>query len=216
MFLVGLTGGIGSGKSLASRRFAERGVTVIDADQISREAVEPGQPALAELTERFGQGILRSDGSLNRQTLADLAFASDEARTELEAITHPHIVARLDARLAEIQTSVGADHIVILEHPLLIETGQHARVDQVVVVLAGERVRMRRLIDIRGMAETDARARLSAQTTDEVRRAVATYVLDNDGSPDQLVAAVDEVYDQLVAAARDRTVSASQTPPPSR
>ena len=216
MFLVGLTGGIGSGKSLASRRFVERGATVIDADQISREVVEPGQPALAELADRFGPSILRSDGTLNRQTLADLAFASDEAHSELEAITHPHIAARLDARLAEAQASVGADHIVILEHPLLIETGQHARVDQVVVVLAGERVRMRRLIDIRGMAETDARARLSAQTTDEVRRAVATYVLDNDGSPDQLVAAVDEVYDQLVAAARDRTDSASQTPPPSR
>jgi dephospho-CoA kinase len=203
VFLVGLTGGIGSGKSTVARRFAARGWPVVDADEVAREIVEPGEPTLADLAARFGAEVLREDGSLDRPALARVAFADDAARADLDRLTHPRIAARIAERLAILGAEQADDGslIAVVDHPLLIETGQAGRFDAVVVVLAPEEVRVARLTD-RGLDEADARARMRAQTDDDRRRAVATHVIDNDGELADLEAAVAEVADRIQEAAR--------------
>lgn len=202
MFLVGLTGGIGSGKSTVADRCAARGWPVVDADAIAREIVEPGEPALTELAERFGERVLDADGALDRPALARLAFADAEGRAALDAITHPRIAERLTARIVGLRDALDPPEVVVLDHPLLVESDVSARVDAVVVVLADEEVRVRRLVDQRGLDEADARARIRAQTDDATRRAVADHVLVNDADRATLATATDALLDRLEVSAR--------------
>jgi dephospho-CoA kinase len=203
VYLVAVTGGIGSGKSTVSARFAERGCPVIDADRVAREVVEPGQPALTELAERFGEGVIRADGSLDRAAMASIVFADPEARAELERITHPRVAARMAERIADLDAEPGARHerVVVIDHPLLVETGQAGRFDAVVVVLAPDPVRLQRLADERGMDPDDVRARIAVQATDAQRRAVATHVVDNSGDLAGLLAQVDRIHADILERA---------------
>lgn len=202
MYLIGLTGGIGSGKSTVAARLAAHGCDVIDADAVAREVVEPGEPALAELAERFGPEVLHEDGTLNRPALAARAFTDDRARADLESITHPRVAARIAEWIATLAARAPQGQLIVVDHPLLVETGQQRRFDAVVVVLADVELRVKRLIDERGLTEEDVRARIRIQASDEQRRAVATHVIENDGTPEELHAAVDALYAELTEAAR--------------
>lgn len=201
MYLVAVTGGIGSGKSTVTARFAERGCPVIDADRVAREVVEPGEPALAELAERFGDEVIRSDGSLDRAALAAVVFVDGDARADLERITHPRVAARMAERIAELNAEPDArpHRVVVVDHPLLVETAQWGRFDAVVVVLAPESVRLQRLADERGMDPEDVRARIAVQASDAERRAVATHVVDNSGDLASLLAQADRIHADLLA-----------------
>jgi dephospho-CoA kinase len=206
VYLVGLTGGIGSGKSTAAERFATLGAPVINADVVAREIVEPGEPALADLAERFGSGILLPDGRLDRNALADIAFRDPEARADLERLTHPHVAGRIAHRIAGLLAGWDrpGPRLVIVDHPLLIETGEVTRFDAVVVVLVPAEERIRRLVEHRGLREADVRARIAVQTDDESRRRAATHVLTNTGTIEDLHRQVDEVHEALVAGASTR------------
>nr|WP_317891444.1 dephospho-CoA kinase [Saccharopolyspora pogona] len=191
---MGLSGGIGSGKSTVARRLVERGAVLVDSDVLAREVVQPGTPGLTELVERFGDDILDSGGALNRPALAAKVFGDSDARADLNAITHPKIRELTAARIAQAPT----DAVVVHDVPLLVEAGYAANYHLVVIVGAPEPVRVRRLID-RGLAEDDARARIAAQATDEQRRAVADVWLDNSGSVEEINAQVDALWqDRLV------------------
>lgn len=190
---VGLTGGIGSGKSTVSARLAERGAVVVDYDVLAREAVEPGTPALRAIAERFGTDVLAPDGSLDRPRLGSIVFADESARRDLEAITHPAIRDLAAQRVA----AASDDAVVVHDHPLLVEMGMAAACDVVVVVDVDPEVQVRRLVEQRGMSESDARARLAAQASRAERLAAADEVLDNSGSPEDLRAAVDALWERL-------------------
>ncbi len=192
MLRVGLTGGIGAGKSTVADRLAEHGAVVIDADRIAREVVEPGTDGLAELVAEFGRGILTPDGALDRTALAAQAFADDAARARLNAVLHP----RIGARTAELMDTAPADAIVVHDVPLLVEGGLAPTYHLVVVVDADEEVRVRRLAETRGMTGDDARARIAAQATTAQRRAAADVWLDNGGERDAVLRAVDELWNQ--------------------
>jgi dephospho-CoA kinase len=200
VLLVALTGGLGSGKSTVARLLAEHGAAVLDADAIARAVVEPGRPALGALVERFGAEILQADGSLDRAALAAAAFADDDSRRALEAITHPVIVAEMNQRIAEQPQEA----VVVLEIQLLAETwDQRIRdYDAVVAVEAPEALRLERAV-ARGMSRDDAERRLAAQATDTERRAIATHVIANDGDVASLEQAVDRLWPDLLAL-RDR------------
>lgn len=196
---VGLTGGIGSGKSTVAGLLADRGAVVIDADAIAREVVEVGEPALEQITERFGDEVLQEDGSLDRAALAGIVFADAGERRALEAITHPAIGARIAQRYAEIagrDADRGTDTMVVLDHPLLVETGVHDHQDRVIVVVAGEDLRVERLVG-RGLEAEDARVRMRSQLTDDERRAVADHVVDNNGDLASLAVQVDGLWSAL-------------------
>ncbi len=195
MLRIGLTGGIGSGKSTAAARFAELGALVIDADTIAREVVEPGTPGLDRVVSRFGPAVLRPDGSLDRPALAGLVFDDAEALAALNAIVHPLVAARR----AELMAAAGPDAVVVSDVPLLVETGMAGEFDAVVVVEAPLDQRLARLA-ARGLAESEARARIARQASDEQRRAVATVLLDNSGSRQQLARQVDAAWQRLVPA----------------
>jgi dephospho-CoA kinase len=203
VYLVGLTGGIGSGKSTAAARFADLGVPVIDADLVAREIVERGEPTLADLAARFGAAVLQADGRLDRQALADIVFRDPAARADLDRLTHPRIAGRIAERIAEL--GAGWDRpgppMAIVDHPLLIETGQAGRFDAVVVVLVPVEERVRRLVEQRGLQEEDARARIAIQADDDARRTVATHVLTNAGTVEELHRQVDAVYELLATEA---------------
>ena len=192
--MVGLTGGIGSGKSAVAARLAAHGAVVIDADRLAREVVAAGTEGLADVVAAFGPDVLASDGGLDRPALAGRVFGDDAARRRLEAIVHP----RVRARTAELVAAAPPDAIVVNDVPLLVEAGLAAAYEVVVVVLADEATRVARLVRDRGMAEEEAYARIRAQATDEQRRAVADMVITNDGSLDDLAARVDEVWAELV------------------
>jgi dephospho-CoA kinase len=206
MYLVGLTGGIGSGKSTVAARLAAHGVPVVDADQVAREIVEPGELALADLVSHFGDGILTPAGALDRPALARLAFADDEQRAALDAIMHPRIHERIVARVTEHLERRAT--LVVVDHPLLLETGQAETFDAVVVVLAPEDVRVRRLVELRGLDEEDVRARLRAQTDDETRRRLADHVVENAGAVEDLRRATDALLDELREAAARKATNA--------
>jgi dephospho-CoA kinase len=178
---VGLTGGIGSGKSTVAQLFAGLGAYVIDADAIAREVVSAGSEGLAELVAAFGPEILTDDGALDRQTLASLVFADESARARLNAITHP----RIAARTAELMAALPDDAVVIHDVPLLAELGLQGAYDLVVVVDAPDALRVARLVE-RGLSEDDAQARIAAQASREQRLAIADVVIDNGGSLDSL------------------------------
>ena len=181
MHVVGLTGGIGSGKSSLAREFAALGVPVVDADLVARRCVERGTAGLSAIVERFGSGVLQPDGSLDRSALAAIVFADAAARLDLEAITHPCIREGISADLARHRGAAVPPSLVIIEHPLLVESGEHARVDSVIVVETPLEQRIVRLITDRGMEESDVRARIAAQVDDVARRRVADHVVVNDG-----------------------------------
>jgi len=193
---IGLTGGIGSGKSTVSALLAERGAVVIDSDRIAREVVAPGTPGLAAVVEAFGDGVLAADGQLDRPALAAIVFADQEARRRLDGIVHPLV----RARAVEMAAAAAPGAVVVNDVPLLVETGQAASYDLVLVVEAHADIRVSRLLQ-RGLPEADARARMAAQATDEERRAVADVVLDNSGTPEQLRAQVERFWAERVGPA---------------
>ena len=194
MLLIGLTGGIGSGKSTVSRLLVERGAVLVDADLLAREVVEPGTPGLAAVVEAFGDRVLTPNGALDRAALAAIVFADPEARGRLDGIVHPLV----RQRAAELVAAASADAVVVQDVPLLVETGQAASFDLVLVVEADPAIRVARLVQ-RGLTEVDARARIAAQASDEQRRAVADVVLDNSGSLEHLAEQVDRFWAERVA-----------------
>jgi dephospho-CoA kinase len=193
---IGLTGGIGSGKSTVSALLAQRGAVVVDADRIAREVLEPGTPGLAQVVDAFGEAVLATDGSLDRQALAAIVFADPDARAELDGIVHPLV----RARTAELVAAVPEGSVVVNDVPLLVETGQQGSYDLVLVVAADPETRVSRLVH-RGLTAEDARARIAAQASDEQRRAVADVVLDNSGTREQLAEQVDRFWTERVASA---------------
>jgi dephospho-CoA kinase len=193
--MIGLTGGIGSGKSTVATLLAARGARLVDADRIAREVVGPGTPGLAAVVEAFGDGVLTSEGALDRSALAAVVFADPAARARLDGIVHPLV----RARAAEMVAQARPDSVVVQDVPLLVETGQAASFDLVLVVEADAETRVRRLVQ-RGLTEEDARARIAAQATDEQRRAVADVVLDNTGTIEDLTAQVERFWSERVLA----------------
>lgn len=194
MLRIGLSGGIGAGKSSVSKTFAEYGAVIVDGDVIAREVVEPGTPGLASLVEAFGEGILQADGALDRPALASIAFSDDDKRKTLNGIVHPLV----GERRAELIEAAAPDAVIIEDIPLLVESGMAPLFPLVIIVHADEEVRVRRLIDHRGFSEQDARARIKAQATEEQRRAVADVWLDNTGTPQALVQKSHELWQQRI------------------
>ena len=197
MKIIGLTGGIGSGKSTVAQLLVQEGWVLVDADRIARDIVEPGQPALAELADAFGEDILQADGTLDRGLLASRAFTSREKTDLLNSITHPRIQEETQARF-EAARQGGAD-FVVYDMPLLVDKGLHNDMDATIVVDVDVEERVRRLVEYRGLEESDARRRIAAQIPDDVRRAAADFVIDSNGPRDKLDAQVAEVAGKLRA-----------------
>ena len=196
MLRVGLSGGIGSGKSTVARALARRGAVVVDADAIAREVVEPGQPGLAAVVDRFGAGVLDGDGRLDRPALAAMVFDDAAARADLNAIVHPLVALESARRMA----AAPPGSVIVLDVPLLVEAARKGY-DVVVIVEAPEDVRLERLV-VRGMGRDDARRRMAAQASDGERRRVADVVLDNSGSPEDLETQIESLWTQLNASLR--------------
>ncbi|MFH8631687.1 dephospho-CoA kinase [Streptomyces lydicus] len=196
MVKVGLTGGIGAGKSEVSRLLASYGAVVVDADKIAREVVEPGTPGLAAVVEEFGEDVLTPDGTLDRPKLGGIVFNDPEKLKALNAIVHPLV----GARSAELEASAGPDAVVVHDVPLLTENGLAPLYDTVVVVDAAPQTQLDRLVRLRGMAEDEAKSRMAAQATREQRLAIADLVIDNDGPLEALEPQVRAVWERLQAA----------------
>ncbi|MEZ7007001.1 dephospho-CoA kinase [Streptomyces sp. AD55] len=201
MLTVGLTGGIGAGKSEVSRLLVEYGAVLVDADRIAREVVEPGTPGLAAVVEAFGDGVLTEDGRLDRPKLGSLVFADPERLAVLNGIVHPLV----GARSRELEAAAPRDAVVVHDVPLLTENGLAPLYDVVVVVDTDPATQLDRLVRLRGMTEEDARARMNAQAGREERRAVADIVIDNDVPLDELRRRVREVWDELARRAHPTT-----------
>lgn len=199
MLLVGLTGGIGSGKSTVSRMLADRGAVVFDADRLAREAVAAGTPGFSAVVDRFGHEIVGPDGELDRKSLADVVFADEDMRRDLEAIVHPEVRRRL---VEGVQAHLDSDRVVVFDSPLLVESGQQGYVQLLVVVTAPERMQIARLEADRGMREDEVRARMSAQMPLEEKAEVADVVLDNEGSLEELEGQVERLWRDLEPRAR--------------
>ena len=196
---LGLTGGIGSGKSTVATMFEEKGAVIIDADAISRELMEPGQETLKKVVAVFGEKILHKDGHLNRAQLATLIFSDSTQRETLNSIVHPAVRHRAqELRKVALETQ-GKDAVIIEDIPLLTETGQASRFDGVIVVYADEAVRLNRLISSRGLSESDAISRMKAQATDDERARIATWIIDNSGELNETEHQVDKIL-RLVQA----------------
>jgi dephospho-CoA kinase len=190
MLRVGLSGGIGSGKSTVAARLRKLGAVVIDADQLAREVVEPGTPGLAQVVQAFGSQILAADGSLDRAALGRIVFRDDDDRRELSGILHPLI----GQRTGELMAAAGEDAIVVHDVPLLVEGKLAPAYHLVVIVWAPEALRVQRLVESRGMDEDDAWSRVRAQASDEERRAVADVWIDNSGTPEETIAQADACW----------------------
>lgn len=201
MLLVGLTGGIGSGKSTVARMLAARGAVVLDADAFARDAVAAGTPGFRAVVKRFGAEVVGPDGELDRRGLAAIAFADDQARRDLEAIVHPQVRRRL---LRSIGAHADADDIVVIDSPLLVEADQGGSVQLLVVVTAPEEAQLERLAAGRGMSERDVRARMAAQMPLEEKAAKADVVLDNGGDLQDLERQVERLWRDLEARVRAR------------
>lgn len=193
MITVGLTGGIGSGKSTVADLLSSYGAVIIDADVLAREAVAPGSAGMERVLAEFGAEVLGSDGSLDRARLGSLVFADADRRAALNAIVHPYVRARSEALMAAAPT----DAVVVQVVPLLVENGLQGGYDVVVVVDVSPETQLHRLVDTRGMSESDARARMGAQSSREARLAAADVVVPNDGDLEALRAAVDALWAQL-------------------
>jgi dephospho-CoA kinase len=194
VLLVGLTGGIGSGKSTVARLLEKRGAVVFDADLLAREAVEPGTPGHAAVIERFGADVLAPGGELDREALASIVFADPAARRDLEQIVHPE-VRRLFAEGSEAYR--GTDRVVVFSAPLLVETGMHTAFEVLVVVSATVATQIERLMRQRGMSEPSIRARIDAQAPLEDKAAAADFLVDNEGSLDELESQVEQLWNDL-------------------
>ena len=200
MYLIALTGGIAAGKSVIGARLAELGAVHIDADELAREVVEPGEPALTRITEEFGPTVIGVDGALDRSALAAIVFSDPAKRALLNAITHPAVRARAKKLMAEA-VARNPSAVVVYDVPLLIETGPVEGYDLVVVAMASETVRLRRLTEMRGMSLDEARGRIAAQATDEQRRAVADVVIATGGTMEETLAQIDELWGRVVESA---------------
>ena len=194
MLLVGLTGGIGSGKSTVAALLAELGAVVIDADELARRAMDPGSPALARALDEFGSSIIGPDGTLDRAALAARVFGDADARRLLESIVHPEVARLFGEAVAPHR---GTDRVVVYDVPLLVENGLQDAFDVVVVVRAGEDARVKRLSAARGMSEEDARRRMAAQAGDAERERVADVILPNDGTVEDLRRRVKDLWAAL-------------------
>ena len=194
---VGLTGGIASGKSTVSAVFAELGAVVIDGDKLAREVVERGTPGLAAVIEAFGPELLTPEGDLDRAAMGAIVFNDEAKRKVLESIVHPLVFERY----AELEGATGPDDVVIHDIPLLAESGRAGEFEEIVVVDAPEELQVERMLRDRGWTEADARSRIASQATREQRLAIATYVVDNTGSLEDLRARVVEIYGELTAPA---------------
>jgi len=190
MLLIGLTGGIGSGKSTVSARLAGHGAVVVDADAIVHELQQPGQPVLAAMVERFGDGILDADGTLRRQAVADIVFNDTDALRDLGAIVHPAVAVEIERRISE---QVDTDRVVILDVPLLVESGRDDMVGTIVVDVDPE-IAIARLVEHRSFSEADARARVARQAAREDRVAKADFLIDNSGTVAELAAQADAAW----------------------
>ena len=198
MLLVGLTGGIGSGKSTVARLLEKRGAVVFDADLLAREAVEPGTPGHAAVIDRFGADVLAPGGELDREALASIVFADPSARRDLEEIVHPE-VRRLFAEGSEAYRDT--DRVVVFSAPLLVETGMHTAFEILVVVSATVATQIERLMRQRGMSESSIRARIVAQAPLEDKAAVADFLVDNEGTLDELDRQIARLWSDLSARA---------------
>ena len=191
MRVLGLTGGIGSGKSAVGLMFAQLGADLVEADQLARDVVEPGQPALSEIVEAFGAEILRPDGRLNRSKLATIIFADPAARGRLNTITHPRIRERMDA---EVAARTGQAGVLLLDIPLLYENGRERTLERVIVVWVDAETQLRRLQERDGLSQEEARRRIAAQMPLDEKRARADHVIDNTGTREHTRAQVEAIY----------------------
>jgi dephospho-CoA kinase len=196
MLLIGLTGGIASGKSAVAARLAERGAVVVDADRLAREVVEPGTPALARIAEEFGADVIAADGSLDRAALGSIIFTSPARRIALNAITHPAVGAR-SHELFAAAAAADPDAIVVYDVPLLVDAGRAEEFDMIVVVNASTETRVARMIAHRGMTRDEALQRINSQATDSERLAVANLVIDADGTLDETLEQADDLWEEL-------------------
>lgn len=198
MLLVALTGGIASGKSTVARRLQEHGAIVVDADQVAREVVEPGEPALARIAEEFGPDVIAADGSLDRAALGAIVFRDPEGRMKLNAITHPAVIERARSLFAAAGAA-DPEAIVVYDIPLLVEAGRHDEFDLIVVVHAATETRVRRMIELRGMTREEALHRINSQATDTDRFAIADVVVDADGTLEHTLEQTDALWKNLRA-----------------
>lgn len=195
VILVGLTGGIGSGKTTVGRLLAERGAVIVDADEIVRDVQQPGSPVLAQLAERFGPDVVAADGSLDRAALAAVAFADKEALAALNAIVHPAVGAEINRRVLSRRES---HDVVVMDIPLLTENPRPG-LQAIIVVDVPTETQVQRLVEGRGFAEDDARARIARQATREQRLATATHIIDNSGDVDHLLPQIETVWSDITA-----------------
>ncbi len=196
MLLVAVTGGIASGKSAVAARLAEHGAVVVDADQVARDVVAPGAPALARIAEEFGPDVLTSDGALDRARVGEIVFADPEKRAVLNAITHPAVLEESHRRFRAARDA-DPDAIVVYDIPLLVEAGRHEEFDVVVAVEAGIETRIGRMTTLRGMTAEEATRRIAAQASDDDRRAIADVVIDANGTLDGTLAQTDALWENL-------------------
>lgn len=194
---IGLTGGIGSGKSTVAKLLADAGFKVVDADQIAREIMEPGSPVLDDVADAFGADVIREDGTLDRGKLAGRAFVDKRATEKLNSITHPAIRAESERRFADAEAA--GEPAVVYDMPLLVDIGMHRDMDLTVVVDVDAEERVRRLVSSRGLDEADARARIAQQIDDATRKAAADVIIDNNGAIEALRPQVDELIARLKA-----------------
>jgi dephospho-CoA kinase len=194
MLLVGLTGGLGAGKSTVARMLAERGAVIVDADDLARRALDPGTRAHQQVYDLFGDEVLTPAGEIDRTAVARIVFEDPEKRRALESITHPEVFRIL---AEEVETLRGTDAVVVFDAPLIVETGFNEACDAVLVVTARPEVRMDRVMRERHMSEDESRRRIDAQVSDEEREAVADVVIRNDGSLEELARVVNEVWRDL-------------------
>jgi dephospho-CoA kinase len=196
--IIGLTGGIGSGKSTVARRFAELGASVYSADEIARRALDPGEPCYQRVLNEFGKSILAADGTINRKALAKIVFSDERKRTILNEIVHPYVIDKLFSR-AEADLSNKSGAIALFDIPLLFESGLDGRMDRTIVVACDEQERIRRIVARDRVTPEHALKRIRAQMPEEERRQRADYVLENSGSLDELIDQVDALYELLKA-----------------
>ena len=209
MLRVGLTGGIASGKSAVSKIFARLGAKVLDADEVAREVVQPGQPAWTKLRQAFSQEFFHPDGRVRRSKLRKLVFADPSKRRELNAIVHPEVMREINRRTEQSSPAV-QDAVVVVDVPLLLEVGMAHRFDKVIVVYVSEKVQIRRLKERDGISEAEAKQALNAQIPLSSKLEQADYVIDNSGSPEETRRQVEKVWQELVDLARNLRIGETE------